>query len=185
MAITECSPDRLKQCIKNGLAWLSVPAVLSFVVGCVTSIWPFSVLLLFPLAIPILTGWAVSFLMKTVRLAWKKDVAASLAFLCVFAISLPAMKVCFQAGDYVHVAVLYPHYLSKISDPVNNPSPIDFPWDSSGMPGSSQLERTLEYDGSDRLMQNVGSIKVQENPEIWETTRHLIGHFYLFETVYN
>ena len=88
------------------------------------------------------------------------------------------------SGDYVHLAVLYPHYRTVIAEKGGGlTAPVTFPWGDdavSVMDGMRLIN--LVYDASPTTAKYVGQIRDDPDIEGFKNyTRHMVGNFYLEE----
>jgi hypothetical protein len=83
---------------------------------------------------------------------------------------------------YVHLALMYPSYASRISAASVDPSgQVSFSWGGTGFAGSGNSERSLIYDSTGRLANEVGVRPSPAEPSVSISTNHLIGNFYVNE----
>jgi hypothetical protein len=123
------------------------------------------------------TVWAIAIVSMTVKAAWRARWHRCLGLIAILLVVLPMSAVlAFWAGDYVHLAVMWPSYRSTIqAEPGNR---VAFEWETVELM-FGQIERTLVYDPSD------GEARENDTYDNYHGyfTRHrrLISHFYLIE----
>jgi hypothetical protein len=80
-------------------------------------------------------------------------------------------------GDYAHLAIMYPVYMSKIEGERTS----RFRWPGFGLVGTAQVDRTLIYDPNDELASVSGKKQLEgTGPHAdFRLVAPLFGHFYL------
>ena len=108
--------------------------------------------------------------------AWRRSALALLTLVAVW----PFVGAVSLSGDYVHLALMYPFYVSKIRDAATHQSEqVSFGWGGTGFAGSGNSERSLVYDMSGKLA--TGVRLSPEDPAVSVSTNHLVGNFYIIE----
>ena len=121
--------------------------------------------------------WAIAIVSMAVKAAWRARWRRCLGLIAILLVVLPMSDVLmFRAGDYVHLAVIWPSYRSTIQTEPG--SRVTFEWETVELM-FGQIERTLVYDPSDSETQ---AKDTHNDYQGWFLRhRHLIGHFYLVE----
>jgi hypothetical protein len=121
--------------------------------------------------------WAIAIVSMAVKAAWRARWRRCLGLIAVLLVVLPMSDVLmYSAGDYVHLAVMWPSYRSTIQTEPG--SRVIFEWETVELM-FGQVERTLVYDPSDG---EAHAKETYNNYQGWFTRhRRLIGHFYLVE----
>jgi len=96
---------------------------------------------------------------------------------------LPLIFIGVKSGDYIHLLIMYPHYLQTIAGYSNGQDvPVRIYWgDASVFVLDGFRGRTLIYDSKGTTAKLVGSVWEDSNG-FKNYTRHLVGRFYLEET---
>ena len=90
-----------------------------------------------------------------------------------------------EGGDYLHLALMYPHYAAEIRHrPEAQTAGTSFEWDNSGFAGSAQYMRTLVYDPTGKSARQIGRVRLSSEQRIICRTRHLAGNFFLKEVAW-
>jgi hypothetical protein len=125
-------------------------------------------------------GWMATVLVLigvgAFRRRWKSAGLSLLILTCVSPVSLAVFAL---SGDFVHLLLLYPYYLSKIhQDGEIANEPVRFAWgdDAVSVLDGARL-RVLIYDTSGEIASAMGQIKREDGLIV--STRHLIGNFYI------
>jgi hypothetical protein len=127
-------------------------------------------------------GWTVTFLALTAIAAFRRHWTRAGSSLLVLACAAPiSLAVLVLSGDYVHLLMLYPYYLSKIHQSSETAkAPVRFAWGDDAVSVLDGIRlRILIYDPSDETASAIGQIKRQEGLVI--STWRLAGDFYIQE----
>jgi hypothetical protein len=121
--------------------------------------------------------WAMAIVGMAVKAAWRARWRRCFGLIAILLVGLPMSGVLWRwAGDYVHLAVMWPTYRSTIQ--AEPGSRVMFEWETVEMM-FGQIERTLVYDPSD------GEAHAKDTHDDYQgwfrRHRHLVGHFYLIE----
>jgi hypothetical protein len=162
----------------EGMAWAilraaTLPLVSMIVLLVVISYLPDDEVYFLMLEIIILFFWVIAMVGNMVAAswgrAWNKTLIIAIALIGVW----PFMWVSWISRDYVHLALMYPFYASRITAADAHPSkPIRFGW---GMQHSGSI--ALVYDPTGKTLPGDGQDPIE--PAISTQTRHLIGNFYI------
>ena len=166
--------------LRSLLKWVSIPLAIAVLASTVKSFiagpWWIFVWLLGILSIAV---WTVvllaSALRAVIRHNWNRAALLSCAFVC----APPLIIFGANAGDNIHLAVMYPYYAVKIrSHPDWQSKQVRFGWgDEAVTVLDGTRTRVLIYDASgktavgDRPDPDVGGIRIN--------IRHFVGNFYL------
>jgi hypothetical protein len=152
------------------------PVTLFLVFSLTDSFHPIAFLLLLMLCALVLLAWLAIIVLRIVVALWEREwsnaafIGAGVGLAALLA--LPILR----AGDYVHLAVMYPYYEYRVA--ASNGDRMIFDWGADGMAGNS-TDYFLVYDRSGDL-QKTGTLQLSAGaPELPVFVRHLIGSFYL------
>lgn len=158
-------------------AWfpVSVAIASSTALSFVPGAWGLLASLLGLLAIGI---WVVVLLISAIRALVQRNGKRAAALPIVLLGSLPLILLGARSGDYVHLAALYPYYISKIHEqPDWNAKDIQFAWGDGAVSVLDGMQlNVLVYDATGKTVVGDGP-----GPEagVRSKVRHLIGNFYL------
>lgn len=91
----------------------------------------------------------------------------------------PLLAGLFLSGDYVHLALMYPAYASRIRAAEAQHGQASFAWGGTGFAGIASSERALVYDATGQLAREVGVRPYPHEAGVWTSTNHLVGKFYI------
>jgi len=158
------------------IRYLAIPLGISLALSTLSSFDP-GVLwgLIWFICIP---TWALRRLYKFALSPFRKSFAALVQHLTVLVLGLSILFFAFLfAGDYIHLAIMYPHYYEKIKG--TSEMEHSFEWGGSGFAGYGMI-RVLIYSPSSTP--NFDEAKYQAemggSPPI-VNIKHLIGSFYV------
>jgi hypothetical protein len=121
--------------------------------------------------------WAIAIVSMAVKAAWRARWRRCLGLIAILLVVLPMSGVLWLwAGDYVHLAVMWPGYRSTIQTEPS--SRVAFEWETVEIM-FGQIERTLVYDPSDSEAHENDTYNSYDGS--FTGHRHLIGHFYVIE----
>jgi hypothetical protein len=160
----------------KALRLVVLPLSVSAIVGSYLSFSPNSDMLR-AIGFVICVVWAIAIVSMAVKAAWRARWRRCLGLTAILLVVLPmSVMLMYRAGDYVHLAVMWPSYRSTIQTEPG--SRVTFEWETVELMGG-QIERTLVYDPSDSEAQ---AKDTYDDYQGWFLRhRHLIGHFYLVE----
>jgi hypothetical protein len=122
--------------------------------------------------------WAIAIVSMAAKAAWRARGRRCLGLMAILLVVLPVSGVlALWAGDYVHLAVMWPSYRSTIQTEPG--SRVIFEWETVELM-FGEIERTLVYDPSDSEAHE-NDIPYNNYDGSFTRHRHLIGHFYLIE----
>ena len=122
--------------------------------------------------------WAIAIVSMAVKAAWRARWRRCLGLTAILLVVLPMSGVLWLwAGDYVHLAVMWPSYRSTIQTEPG--SRVLFEWETVEIM-FGEIERTLVYDPSDSEAHET-DIPYNNYDGSFTRHRHLMGHFYLIE----
>jgi hypothetical protein len=154
-----------------------LPLSVSAIVGIYFSFLPTSGALLRAIGFVICAVWAIVIISMTVKAAWRARWHRCLGLIAILLVILPISGVlALWAGDYVHLAVMWPSYRSAIQTEAG--SRVTFEWETQQVL-FGMIERTLVYDPNDS---EAHAEDIEDNYYgSFMRHRHLIGHFYVIE----
>jgi hypothetical protein len=121
--------------------------------------------------------WLVVQVVRVVAALWKqKWPKAGLIVAGVgsaFLLALPVM----MAGDYVHLALMYPFYEDRIV--ALHSQRVSFNWGADGFVGVGGTDYVLVYDPVGAIQKEGPVLRFPDGSEFPVGVRHLIGSFYL------
>jgi hypothetical protein len=121
--------------------------------------------------------WAMAIISMAVKAAWRARWRRCLGLIAILVVVLPLSgALALWAGDYVHLAVMWPSYRSTIQTEPG--SRVAFEWQTVEIM-FGQIERTLVYDPSDSEAHEHDFYNNYDGT--FKRHRHLIGHFYVIE----
>jgi len=122
--------------------------------------------------------WAIAIVSMAVKAAWRARWRRCLGLIAILLVVLPMSGVLWLwAGDYVHLAVMWPSYRSTIQTEPG--SRVTFEWGTVELM-FGQVERALVYDPSDSEAHK-NDIPYNNYDGSFMRHRPLVGHFYLIE----
>jgi hypothetical protein len=122
--------------------------------------------------------WAIAIVSMAVKAARRARWRRCLGLIAILLVVLPMSGVLWLwAGDYVHLAVMWPSYRSAIQ--AEPGSRVLFEWETVEIM-FGEIERTLVYDPSDSEAHE-NDIPYNNYDGSFTRHRHLIGHFYVIE----
>jgi hypothetical protein len=119
--------------------------------------------------------WLVAITISIIGAARKRHWRRVISLAVILIVVWPEMLLLLRSGDYVHLALMYPHYRAMI----DNAPKLTIPWGDVGGPGVSPLIRVLVYDRTGETAAEIGVHPDRTEPAISVATAHLIGDFYL------
>lgn len=157
-----------------------VPLVVSVFVGTINSFFPritgFGVLL----GAIVVVAWAIVVIVRGVR-SLRRRVWQEAALLLVILVGIwPLIGLCIRSGDYIHLAILYPHYLNEIETTHGGDrTTVKFPWgDAAAFVSNGMLLRVLIYDPSGELARMTDERRDPDSG-LLVSYRPLVGKFYI------
>jgi len=122
--------------------------------------------------------WAIAIVSMAAKAAWRARWRRCLGLTAILLVVLPMSGVLWlRAGDYIHLAVMWPSYRSTIQTEPG--SRVLFEWETVELM-FGEIERTLVYDPSDSEAHE-NDIPYNNYDGSFTRHRHLMGHFYLIE----
>jgi hypothetical protein len=107
---------------------------------------------------------------------WNKSWSHVIAVIASIGLTVLLGRPLLMAGDYVHLAVMYPYYQDEIY--YSNGERMIFNWGGGGFAGST-TDYYLVYDRSGTL-QKTGVLQLSPGGlDLSVSVRHLVGSFYL------
>lgn len=161
------------------LALAFLPLGATLFIGTVSSFSDIAGFRLFLLGLLAALIWLLIMIVISARLAWHRRWGRALLTAAILVLVWPAMPPLIRAGDYLHFALLYPYYFSKLDD---RPT-ASFAWgDRGGFAGSQIVFRSVQYDRTGKLAAEEGNGTLDTGvgePKFLTSTQHLFGDFYL------
>ena len=154
---------------------LLVPLLICLIMGVAFSFARALGVMILPVAIITIVGWIAVLFFGCIRNVFQKRFVVATQYLAVMVIGVPvSLAVTYWAGDYIHLAVLYPIYSQQI-ERSGGTEQIHWDWGTTGFVGSAQTHRSLVFSPASHPKSEPHSSP--ESPEI--TVTHLIGDFYI------
>ena len=92
-------------------------------------------------------------------------------------VMLLAIVPCMRLGDFIHLAIFYPYYLSAVG---LHQEPLKFDWGDSALFVTDGLQaHTLVYNPTGASDKNVGVLERSPSSGLMIYTRHLVGPFFI------
>lgn len=165
-------------------------AMLIDLIGIIDDIFNFYFLVLFILAIPIISG-GIYFLFSSILLAyrrqWRRLVSLIFAPIIVWS-TLHELSVIGINSDWARLEVTRWYYDEEIAQRRTqnlDTSYLTFPWGNTGGAAAVSITKTLVYDESDkRVFKNIVVEKTENYISHMISVDHLSGHFYLSTEMY-
>jgi len=121
--------------------------------------------------------WAIAIVSMTVKAARRARWRRCFGLIAILLVVVPMSgALALWAGDYIHLAVMWPSYRSTIQ--AEPGSRVTFEWGTQAVM-FGQIERTLVYDPSDSEAHEKDTY--DDYHGYFMRHRHLIGHFYFLE----
>jgi hypothetical protein len=152
---------------------LFVPLAAALSVGAIGSFLPGApAILAFLLGAMTLVAWLVTVVVRFTKAALRRNWRDAATLVAAIGLAFPSTILGMSAGDYIHLAILYPYYLARI-DP--NSKEAIFPWGDEAVSAiDSSRFRSLVYDVSGQTAEGE-----RRNGDARITTSHLVGRFYI------